>query len=42
MILDRVSKGDTFDAVALAKKHYGYTTTEATQFIDELSDGLSK
>ncbi len=39
MILDRVSKGYTFDAVALVKKHYGYTTTEARQFIDDLSDG---
>lgn len=42
MILDRVSKGDTFDAMALVKKHYAYSTTEAKQFIDELTDCSSK
>jgi hypothetical protein len=42
MILDRISKGDKFDARALVKKHYGYSTTEAKQFIDEMTDGSSK
>lgn len=36
MILERIAKGDKFDAMALAKKHYGYSTTEAKQFVDEL------
>jgi hypothetical protein len=38
MILDRISKGDTFDAIALVKEHYGYNTTEAKRFIDELTN----
>ncbi len=38
MILDRVSKGDRFDAMTLVKKHYGYSTTEAKKFIDELAN----
>jgi hypothetical protein len=37
MILDRISKGDRFDAMALVKKHYSYSTTEAKKFIDELT-----
>jgi len=41
MILDRIIKGDKFDAIVLAKRHYGYTTTEAKKFIDELTDDLS-
>ncbi|MEJ2157521.1 MAG: hypothetical protein P8X96_19495 [Desulfobacteraceae bacterium] len=36
MILERVSRGDRLDAMKLAKKRYGYTTTAAKQFIDEL------
>ncbi len=36
MILERVSRGDRLDAMKLAKKRYGYFTTEAKQFIDEL------
>jgi len=38
MILDRISKGDTFDAIALVKEYYGYNTTEAKRFIDELTN----
>ena len=38
MILERISQGDQFDAIALIKKHYGYSTTEAKQFIDELTN----
>jgi len=38
MILDRIAKADKFDAMALVKKHYGYSTTEAKQFIDEMMD----
>lgn len=36
MILDRISQGDEFDAIRLIKRHYGYDTTEAKQFIEEL------
>jgi hypothetical protein len=36
MILDRISKGDIMDANNLAKQHYGYSTTEAKKFIDDL------
>ncbi|RKZ43718.1 MAG: hypothetical protein DRQ58_12220 [Gammaproteobacteria bacterium] len=41
MILDRVVKGDTMDAMALVKKHYGFSTTDAKNFIDELMDTVS-
>ncbi|MCP4046658.1 MAG: hypothetical protein GY732_11805 [Gammaproteobacteria bacterium] len=41
MILDRVMKGDTTDAITLVKQHYGYSTTEAKLFIDELTGNLS-
>lgn len=41
MILDRVIKGDTIDAITLVKQHYGYSTTDAKKFIDELTDNLS-
>lgn len=41
MILDRIIKGDKIDAIALAKQYYGYSTTEAKNFIDELTDNLS-
>ena len=41
MILDRITKGDKLDAMALAKQHYGYSTIEAKNFIDELTDNLS-
>jgi hypothetical protein len=37
MILDRIMKGDRFDVMALVKKHYGYNTTEAKKFIDEMT-----
>jgi hypothetical protein len=38
MILERIEQGDEFDAIRLIKKHYGYSTTEAMQFIDELTN----
>lgn len=41
MILDRVVKGDTMDAITLVKKHYGYSTTDAMKFIGELMDSVS-
>lgn len=37
MILDRITKGDIMDANNLARQHYGYSTTEAKQFIEEMS-----
>ncbi len=42
MILDRISRGDHFDAIRLVKRHYGYNTTEANQFIDEFTNDTSK
>lgn len=42
MILDRVLKGDRFDAMDLLKKHRGYSTTKAKQFIEELADSNNK
>lgn len=41
MILDRITKGDKLDAMALAKQHYGYSTSEAKKCIDEITDNLS-
>lgn len=41
MILERISQGDQFDAMALVKRHYGYGTTEAKLFIDELTKNKS-
>jgi hypothetical protein len=38
MILDRISRGDHFDATRLVKRYYGYNTTEAIKFIDELTN----
>jgi hypothetical protein len=38
MILERIAQGDHLDAMKLAKKRYGYSTTEAKQFIDNLTD----
>ncbi len=42
MILERISRGDNFDARRLVKRHYGYSTTEAVKFIDELTNNTSK
>ena len=42
MILDRVLKGDKFDAMDLLKKHRGYSTTKAKQFIEELAGNSNK
>ena len=41
MILDRIARGDKFDARALVKKHYGYSTTEAVKFVDDLMNNQS-
>jgi hypothetical protein len=41
MILDRVVKGDKIDAIALVKKHYGFSTTDSIKFIGELMDNVS-
>lgn len=41
MILERISQGDKLDAIALVKRHYDYSTTEAKQFIDELMHNKS-
>lgn len=41
MILERITQGDQFDAIALVKRHYGYSTTEAKQFIDGLTHNKS-
>lgn len=38
LILERISQGDEFDAIRLIKRHYGYNTNEAMQFIHELSN----
>ena len=35
-LLDMVQQGNTIDAVIVAKDLYGFTTTEAKQFLDEL------
>lgn len=35
-LLDMVHQGNTIDAVIVAKDLYGFTTTEAKQFLDEL------
>lgn len=37
MIIERIERGDHFDARRLVKRHYGYSTTEAVKFIDEMS-----
>ncbi len=39
-ILDRVVKGDMIDAITLVKQYYGYSTTDAKKFVDELTDNL--
>jgi hypothetical protein len=36
MILERISQGDDFDAIRIVKAHYGYNTTEAMRFIEEI------
>ena len=38
LILERISQGDDFDAIRLIKRHYGYDTTEAMQFIHDLTN----
>ncbi|MBL1141557.1 MAG: hypothetical protein HND53_05935 [Proteobacteria bacterium] len=38
MILDRITRGDHFDATHLIKRHYGYSTTDAVKFIKEISN----
>ena len=35
-LLDMVHQGNTIDAVIVAKDLYGFTTTEAKRFLDEL------
>jgi len=35
-LLDMVRQGNTIDAVIVAKDLYGFTTTEAKRFLDEL------
>ena len=37
MILERLDRGDRFEAIALVKSHYGMNTSAARQFLDELS-----
>jgi hypothetical protein len=37
MIIERIERGDHFDARRLVKKHYGYSTTEAVKFIEEMT-----
>ena len=36
-IIERIEAGDVFGALHLLKQHYGYSTTEAKNFIDELT-----
>lgn len=36
MILDRITKGDKLDAISLVQRHYGYSTTEAKIFVEDL------
>ena len=36
MILERLSQGDEFDAIRIVKANYGYNTTEAVNFLEEL------
>lgn len=38
-LLDMVRQGNSIDAVRLAQNLYGFTTTEAKQFLDELQEG---
>ncbi len=35
-LLDMVQQGNTIDAVIVAKDLYGFTTTQAKQFVDDL------